>query len=181
MFAPLDRDPWPLPLTGDSSLSEVIAEFLRTTDPGAGRRELRAAISHVDAELGTIPVRAVRSRHVSAMLARLRRAGLSSRRQSAVLEALHSLFSFALARRLVSVDPTPDDRTSWDVDPTVDDWTRRDEHRPAPAAHRAPAPTRSPTPTLTMLALGARVALWTTWIVTIVFVLLLLALFVELA
>jgi hypothetical protein len=50
------------PLTGDSSLGAVIGEFIRTTAPGDDR-ELRSALSHVDAELGTMPVRSVRPRH----------------------------------------------------------------------------------------------------------------------
>jgi hypothetical protein len=175
MSALHDRDPWPPPLSSDSSVSDVIAEFLQTTDLGVGRRELRAAISHVEAELGTMRIRAVRSRHVNAMLDGLRRAGLSSRRETAVLEALRSLFAFAVARRLIPVDPLGDA------------WRPRDDDDPPARAPQpvcsapTPAQTASPTPTLTMLALGARVAFWTTWIVTVVFVLLVLALLVELA
>ena len=39
------------------------------------------------------------------MLDDLRRAGLSPRREAAIVEALHSLYAFALERRLVAVDP----------------------------------------------------------------------------
>jgi hypothetical protein len=147
------------PLTGDSSLSAVIAEFMRATD---GDRELRSALSHVDAELGTMPIRNVRPRHLTALLDDLDQAGLSPRREAAVVDALHSLFAFAVARRLVAVDPMPG--------PTP---LRRDT--PAP-----PPPVTAPTPTLAMLAVGARVAFWTAWLIMLGFLLLLLGLIVEL-
>jgi site-specific recombinase XerC len=144
-------------LTPDSSVDDVIAAVM----PSADRRELRAAFSHIAAELGTRRVRAVRARHVDALLDGLRRAGLSAGRQDAVVDALHSLFAFAVARGLVAVDPTRD-------------------LGPSPQAPE-PAPEVSRTPTLTMVALGARVAVWTTAILTLGFAALLLVLVVELA
>jgi hypothetical protein len=145
------------PLGGDSSLSAVIAGFLRATEPGE-ERELRSALSHVDAELGTMAVRRVRPRHLEALLDDLRGAGLSPRREAAITDALHALFAFAVARRLVTADPTPTPGAS-------------------PGPQRA-TPT-TPMPTFTMLALGARVAFWTTWVITIGFLVLLLGLLVE--
>jgi hypothetical protein len=142
------------PLTGDSSLGAVIAEFLRATDADADR-ELRSGLSHIDAELGTMPVRNVRTRHLTALLDDLRQAGLSSRREAAVADAAHALFEFAVAQRLVAADPVP-------------------------AAPEPPAPATAPTPTVAMIALGARVAFWTTWLITLGFLVLLLALLVEL-
>ena len=129
------------PLTGASSVGAVIDEFLQATDPAGERRELRAALSHVDAELGTMRLRTVRPRHVDAMLDDLERAGLSPRREAAIVDALHAVYAFALERRLVAVDPLgePERRTS------------------APRPRREPArrrPRATPTPTLTMLALG---------------------------
>lgn len=160
------------PLTGDSSLGAVIAEFVRATD-GAERRRLRAALSHVAAELGTLPIRAVRRRHLTDLLDELRDAGLTESREATIVEALRSLYAFALARRLVEVDPLPERR-------------RRPAHRPPvvspprpPTAHTPLTPT--PTPTLTMLALGARVAAWTAWTIMVVFAVLLIALFLELS
>jgi hypothetical protein len=165
MSASPDRDP-ASPLTGASSVGEVIDEFLQGTDPAGERRELRAALSHVDAELGTMRLRTVRPRHVDAMLDDLGRAGLSPRREAAIVEALHALYAFALERRLVAVDPLGEP-----------------ERRPlAPPPQRAhpPEPTQTPTPTVTMLALGARVAFWTTFAIMAGFLLLLVALILEL-
>ena len=141
------------PLTGDSSLGCVIAELLAETDAGADR-ELRSALGHVDAELGTMPVRSIRPRHLSAMIDDLHHAGLSPRREAVVDEALHAVFAFAVAHRLVAVNPMAG---------------------PAPAEPRG-----GPSPTYTMLALGARMAFWTTWLVAIGFLALLLILLVEL-
>ena len=152
-------------LTGDSSVSAVIAELVRETDP-AKRRELRAALSHVDAELGTMPLRLVRRRHVAAMLDDLRDAGLSPRREDAVEDAVGSLFDFARSRGLVAAGP-------------VTDPPARAVEPPPPAAVVAPA--RPATATATMLALGARVATWTAVAIFIIFAALLIALVLELA
>jgi hypothetical protein len=139
-----------MPLSGESTVAAVIDEFLRAAGE---RRELRSALSHVSAEIGTMPLERVRARHVMALLDRLRDAGLSAKRQKAIIDALSSLYSFALARGLVRTSPLA-----------------------LPAA-----PELARTPTLTMVALGARVALWTAWLTTIGFVVLLVALVVELA
>jgi hypothetical protein len=137
-------------LTGLSSVAEVIRTFVGAVDPSGERRGLRAALGHVEAELGTMPIRAVRRRHVTALLDNLRRGGLSDRREAAVVGALHSLYAFAVARGLVGADPVGEPERS------------------------------APTPTMTMIALGAKVAFWTTWIVVVVFVGLALLLIVEL-
>ena len=155
-------------LSGDSSVSSVIAELVRTTGSPAERRELRAALSHVDAELGAMPLRAVGSRHLTAVLDDLDDAGLSARRQTAVVDALHSLYAFAIARGLVPADPLAEPAR-----------LRRRPRAPRTAALAEPPPAR--TPTLTMVALGARVAVWTAWAMTIIFGLLLAALVIELA
>ena len=149
------------PLTGDSSLSAVIAEFLRVTD---GDRELRSALSHVDADLGTMPVGTVRPRHLTALLEDLREAGLSTRRETAVVEALHTVFAFAVARGLVAADPTPGAAP----------------RRAAPPDAAPGYAATAPTPTFAMLALGARVAFWTTWLIMVGFLVLLLVLLLEL-
>ena len=149
-------------LTRESSLGAVIAEFMRAADAGADR-ELRAALSHVDAELGTMRVGNVRPRHLTGLLADLREAGLSPRREAAVVEALHAVFAFAVARGLVAADPTPGAAP----------------RRAAPDAALPDAAT-APTPTFAMLALGARVAFWTTWLIMVGFLVLLLVLLLEL-
>jgi hypothetical protein len=152
--APADRDP-SYPVTADSTVGAVIAEFVRATHPG---RDRRSALSHVDAELGTMPVRRVRARHVAALLEDLQGAGLSARRETEITDALQSLFAFAVEHRLVAASPLAE---------------------PARPARDGPV-EEAFTPTLTMLALGARVAWWTAWIVTLVFVVLLLVLVAEL-
>jgi hypothetical protein len=151
------------PLTGDSTIGAVISEFIRAAGPGG--RELRSALSHIDAELGIMPVRSVRPRHLTALLDGLRGAGLSPEREAAIEDALHALFAFAVARRLVAVDPTPGGAS-----------------QPPPRSTPTPDATSqsTPTPTFTMLALGARVAFWTTWVITLGFLALLLVLLVEL-
>lgn len=151
------------PLTRYSSLGAVIAEFMRATDAGADR-ELRAALTHVDAELGTMPVGTVRPRHLTALLEDLREAGLSPRREAAVVEALHAVFAFAVARGLVAADPTPGAAP----------------RRAAPPDAAPPDAATAPTPTFAMLALGARVAFWTTWLIMVGFLVLLLVLLLEL-
>jgi hypothetical protein len=164
------RSPVPmrdLPLTGDSSLGTVIDEFLTTARSATERRELRSALSHVAAELGTMPVRAVRARHLAAMIDRLHASGLSARRELAVLDAVSELFAFAVARRLIPASPMP-------APPPR-------ERRPPPLAAPAPVLETARTPTMTMIALGARVAAWTAWLMSIGFALLLIALAIELA
>jgi hypothetical protein len=155
-------------LSGESSVSSVIAELVRTTGPPAKQRELRAALSHADAELGAMPLRAVRSRNLTALLDDLEDAGLSARRQTAVVDALHALYGFAIARGLVPTDPVAEPAR-----------VRRRPPAPSTAALAEPAPPH--TPTLTMVALGARVAVWTACAMTIVFGILLIALVIELA
>jgi site-specific recombinase XerC len=148
------------PLSGDSSVAAVIDEFLRSAGE---RRELRSALSHVSAEIGTMRLERVRARHVMALLDRLRDAGLSAKRQKAIIDALSSLYSFAIARGLVRSSPF-----------TLPAVPRREPPEPA-------APDTARTPTLTMIALGARVAIWTAWLITIGFIVLFVALAVELA
>jgi hypothetical protein len=140
------------PGTG-ASLGTVIGEFLGQPAARADR-ELRAALNHVDAELGTMPVADVRPRHLTALLDDLRHAGLSPRRVSAVADALRALFAYAVARRLVAVNPMP-----------------------GPAPEPPPA-ADGPTPTYTMLAVGTRLVGWVSWLIVVgFFALLVLLLF----
>jgi site-specific recombinase XerC len=156
-----------LSLTGHSSLGTVIDEFLTTIGSAPERRDLRSALSHVSAELGTMPVRAVRARHLVVMIDKLHAAGLSARRELAVLDALSELFAFAVARGLVPATPMPTPPPR--------------ERRLPPLAAPPPVVETARTPTMTMIALGARVAAWTAWLMSIGFALLLLALVIELA
>jgi hypothetical protein len=151
-----------LSLTGDSTLGDVIAGFEQETDPD---RQLQAALSHVDAELGSMPLRNVRSRHIAALLDDLHDAGLSPRRETAVVEAVGSVFAFARDRGVTDVDPVP-------------------AYVPHAGGPRETPPAAVPvahTTTLTMLALGNRVASWTAVAIVLVFAALFLVLIVELA
>jgi hypothetical protein len=163
----------------DPTLSSVIAQFVGSAATAGERRERRAALSHVDAELGTMPMRAIRTRNLTAMLDDLAAAGLSARRQDAVVEALHSLYAFAIGRGLVADDPASGAAA---VAPPTAMPAPTPAPMPAPTATPTPAPMPAPTatPTLTMLALGVRVAAWTAWTIAIVFALLLVALVLEL-
>jgi len=171
-------------LTGDSSVSALIAEFVSAIASQAERRALRAPLSHVDAELGSLPLRAVRARHVAALLDKLRDAGLSPRREDAILDAVGSLYAFAIARRLVAAAPLPQrPRSRAARPPDVATPPRRvPRDTPRRAARDKPRDTPRPgqTPTMTMLALGARVAVWTAWTILIIFAALLVVLVVEL-
>jgi site-specific recombinase XerC len=159
----------------------VIARFLRAAEEGravggsgkrytsAELRELRAALSHLDSEIGAMQVQAVRSRDVNALLDELRGEGLSARREAAIVEALRSLFAYAVARGLAAVIPRIEQPEP-----------KREE--PIPAVTAQPATSRrQPTPTTAMLALGTRAAGWTMWIIVIGFAVVVVALLVELA
>ena len=153
----------PLPqLTGDSTLGEVIAGYLGADPADGDRRGVRSALSHVAAELGTMPIRRVRPRNVAALLDDLEEAGISPRREAAIVDALHAVFAFAAARGLIAEDLTPA-------------RVRR------PRERTASEPRAVRTPTLTMVALGARVAFWTSWLIVVGFLVLVLALFLEFA
>src|SRR4051812_40825967 len=148
-------------LTGDSPLDAVIDAYLEGARDD-DRRGLRSSLSHVAAELGAMPVHSVRARHVAALLDDLSDAGLSPRREAAVVDALHAVFAFGIARGLTDHDPTPGRRA-----------------RPVEAIRERETAANASIPTMTVLALGARVVLWTTWIIVIGFLILLVALVVE--
>lgn len=95
------RDVQPPP-NGGPTVGTVIAEFLRAaeaTESDARVRELRTALGHVDAELGSAPFRALRRDDVTALLGGLRSAGLSVERERAIVEALQALQAFASESR----------------------------------------------------------------------------------
>jgi hypothetical protein len=202
----------PSPDPGGQTVGAVIARFLRAAQDGrvlassgerytsAQLRELRAALSHVDSELGTMPLQTLREDHIAALLDELRAEGLSPGREIAIIGAVGSLYEYALERGLATVDPL----TKPAGGARGESIPARTPPAPTPPATAAPTPTPrptptptplptplpppptptatpTPTPTLAMLALGTRVATWTTWIVVIGFVVVVLVLVVELA
>jgi hypothetical protein len=126
-------------------------------------------------------VGAIRRWQIQGMLDELRRGGLAPGRLAAVVEALHSVFTYAIERGLVEDTPV-----IWLTSP---EQGQRAETVPAPAAQRsAPAPAPEPlaaeaptTPTSAMVALGSSVLLWTVRATVTVFVLIVIVLLVGFA
>ena len=123
---------------------------------------------------------AIRRWQVQGMLDELRRGGLSPGRLTAVVEALHSVYTHAIERGLVEDTPV-----IWLTFPQQEE--RVAEVR-APAAQTLAQPAASElgvaptsTPTGAMLALGSSVLLWTVRITVTIFVLVVIALLVGFA
>lgn len=88
-----------------SNVGGAIAELLRAAEDGRAQspsgepytraqlRDLRAALGHLDAELGSLPLESLRHRHVEGLLQDLRDDGLSARRETAILDALDLLYA----------------------------------------------------------------------------------------
>jgi hypothetical protein len=96
---------------GDLTVGAAGAELLSAAEANASSRaelrELRAALSHIDAELGPLPLRALDEEHVQALVGSLRAAGLSPERERAIVSAVDALRS---QRPTGPVDgPTPTD------------------------------------------------------------------------
>jgi site-specific recombinase XerD len=141
-----------------AELGAVIAEYVRDVEAGARTRdavrELRRDLTHVASELGTLDVDAVRARHVEGLVDELRVAGLSPDRVRSVVDALRSLYAYAIGRGLVRTSPL--------VGLTLGSSETR-------------------TPTDAVLALGEQVTAWTVRVIVIAFVLGALGLVVVLA
>ena len=141
-----------------SSVGAAVAELIRAAEDGRAQgpggetytraqlRDLRAALSHVDAELGSLPLQSLRHRHVDALLGDLREGGLSARRENAILDALDLLYAQRAASR-----------------------TERTTSRTGRGASRTERPAAARTPTDAMLALGARVAWWASATIFVLF------------
>lgn len=114
-----------------AAAAELLSDAEATASSRSELRELRAALSHIDAELGPLPLSSLDDEHVATLVRNLRAAGLSSDRERAVMRAIAAL----RGRRPAPVPAGP---------------------APAPAA--APARASEATPTDAMLALGTRVA-----------------------
>ena len=98
-----------------ASVGAAAAELLRAAEAGSSSRaqlrELRAALSHIDAELGPMPLSELRDDHVRALVGSLRAAGLSASRERAVLDAIDALRPRPRPRRSAgpAQPPTPTD------------------------------------------------------------------------
>ncbi len=115
-----------------AAAAELLSDAEATASSRSELRELRAALSHIDAELGPLPLSSLDDEHVATLVRNLRAAGLSSERERAVMRAIAAL----RGRRPAPV-PVP---------------------APAASAPAPPARASEATPTDAMLALGSRVA-----------------------
>jgi len=197
------------PARNREELGTVLDEFMEAAElgeveDGYGQyytpeelRELHSALSHVKSELGTMNVRAIARWHVQGMLDELRRAGLAPGRLTAVVEALHAFYTYAIERGLVDDSPVifltfpqqPESLGPAPVQPPVRVRTAParparfaapPELQPEPDPMPEPAPA-TPTPTHAMAALGGRVLLWTMRATVTIFVLIAIVLVVEFA
>ena len=95
----------------------VIADFLEDAETGRVRRAdgapygrdelrtLRGALSHVAAELGPQDVGAITDWEVQSLIGRLEDAGLPPQRIGVLVEALGSLYAYAIGRGLATTSP----------------------------------------------------------------------------
>jgi hypothetical protein len=175
-------------------LATVIDDFMQAAESGElenvygiqyarnDLRELHSALTHVKSELGTMPIESVRRWHVQGMLDELRRVGLAPARLTAVVDALHSVYGYAIERGLVDDSPV-----IWLTFPQRYEGTREpapESRLPLlemPAASPVVAPSEPVNPTQAMLALGSRVLLWTVRIIVTIFVLVAIVLILEFA
>jgi hypothetical protein len=157
-----------------NQVDAIIVDFLREVEEGRARavgdkrytreelRQLRAALIHITSELGTMSVEDVRIWDVHALIDKLRDAGLPASRLESVIDAIRSLYAYAVRRRLVATSPVPglalvgNDRKG---------DAQADEFR---------------TPTGAMVALGAEVITWTVRLIVIAFILIVIGLGREL-
>jgi hypothetical protein len=210
-----NEDPGPAParaaaapavVPAGEQLGAVIAEFLQDAQNGRARdyagqpytreslRELRAALTHVDSELGDLSLDAVTGRHVQMLLDDVRDAGLAASRISSIVMALHSLYAYAIDRGLAAGSPLPGPVVPAPVAPApvapapaIQDsrWDTPDTRWDTAASHwdtpDAPAPSSAQrTPTIELLAVARRVVGWTVTTIVVLFVLLLVVLIQQL-
>ena len=110
-------------------LGKLIAEFIEAAEDGValdpgGRpftvealRSHRRALSYVDSELGAMAVQDVRRPHVQELVTQLSTSGLAPTRVVAVVDALGSLYSYAIRRDLVDFSPIVEIQLpEWDGD-----------------------------------------------------------------
>jgi hypothetical protein len=74
-----------------AAAAELLSDAEATASSRSELRELRAAVSHIDAELGPLPLSSLDDEHVATLVRNLRAAGLSSDRERAVMRAIAAL------------------------------------------------------------------------------------------
>jgi hypothetical protein len=198
--AEVRRESWTMPgMPGDSvrsrprvtpareELGGVIADFVYAAQNGEARdsagepytreglRELRAALTHVDSELGGLTVDVISGRDVQDMIDSVRAAGLPPRRVTSIVMALHALYAYAIERGIVDHSPLPGP-----VVPTPPVDYVRPAPPPVPEPRPAERAREQKTPTVEMLAAARRVVGWTVTTIVILFVLLLIVLLQQL-
>jgi site-specific recombinase XerD len=149
-------------------VSAVIADFLEEVDEGRVRdadgdryardevRALRAALSHVASDkLGERDVNTVGSADIRALVSRLRDAGLPRGRVEAMLDALGSLYAYAIRRGLAARNPLDEAAPAGDDDD-------------------------GPTPTSAMLTVTEHAVTWSVRLIVVCALLLLVALVIAL-
>jgi Phage integrase, N-terminal SAM-like domain len=116
---PPTRSPLPpVPREEEISVSAVIDEFIEAAEDGrvgnrSGRRyrpsalrDLRGILRfHVAHDIGHMPLRDVRRRHVQALVDRLAGEGLSESRIRSVISAMRALYGYAIDRGYVELSP----------------------------------------------------------------------------
>jgi hypothetical protein len=191
-------------------LGDVIADYLRDVELSAGAhddvRELRRDLTHVAAsDLGTMDIDAVGAGQVQALVDELRDDGVARDRVRSTLDALRSLYAYAIGRGLVRTSPlvgtaaparkprapvataAPARDAAPPVRPAAPARETAPPVRPAaparetaPPAETAATAGQTSTPTYAMLALGEQVMSWTVRIIVIAFVLIVVGLVVAL-
>jgi len=153
-------------MRSNEELGSVIADFLDGARAGVVRspggspytsaqlRELRGALTHVTSELGDRDVAELRSRDVRGLVAELGDAGLSPERTAAIVDALRSVYAYAMERGMVTTSPL---------------------------VGLAPAASEGPTPTAAVLQLGEQLARFTGRLMVLLLVLAAVGLAVALA
>ncbi|HEX6715395.1 MAG TPA: hypothetical protein VF066_18530 [Thermoleophilaceae bacterium] len=99
------------------SVATVIQEFLAAAERGEARdrsgaeytrtrlSQIRGGLAYVEAEIGELPLQAVRRRHVQGLVDELHGAGLSSERIIETVSSFRDLFIYAIQRDLVDFNP----------------------------------------------------------------------------
>jgi len=147
-------------------LGSVIADFLGAAEAGRARaadgrpysasevRTLRRALAHAASDLGGLDVEALRSRDVRALVDDLGSSGLPPERAGEVVDALRSVYRFAMERGLVTTSPL---------------------------VGLVPAAREGPSPTTAVVELGEQLARWAVGLMVLLFVLAALGLAVAVA